>query len=296
MVHPPFLERRLRKESSPLDPHVTSGFILLTMSKEKRYTVSQVARLAHVTVRTLHHYDELGLLVPAGRSGKGYRLYDEADLQRLHQILVFREVGFSLEGIQQILDAPAFERGEALRAQKGLLMESIRKTEAVIRAVDAALDALEKGKPMDGKKMFEGFEDFDHAQYEEEAKERWGKTDAYKESMRRTKQYTKEDWAEIKAQGEAVEARLAELLRDGKQPDDPEVMDAADAHRLYMDRWFYPVSHVMHVGLGRMYISDPRFTAHYEKRAAGLAAFVTAAIEANAKRAGVQVDDEYRGC
>jgi DNA-binding transcriptional MerR regulator len=259
----------------------------MNTSNATRYTVSQVARLAHVTVRTLHHYDGIGLLVPSQRSGKGYRIYDESDLQRLHQILIFRELGFSLEGIRQILDAPAFERGEALRAQRELLKESLEKTEAVIQAVDAALEAMEGGKPMDSKKMFEGFEEFDHAQYEEEAKERWGKTDAYKESMRRTKQYTKDDWARIKAESEAVEARLAELLLAGKEPDDPEVMDAADTHRLHMDRWFYPVSHAMHIGLGRMYISDPRFTAHYEERAEGLAAFVAAAIEANAKRAGV---------
>jgi hypothetical protein len=141
---------------------------------------------------------------------------------------------------------------------------------------------------MESKKSSEGLVDSDQAQYEEEVKERWGKTDAYKESSRRTKQYTKEDWARVKAEGEAVEVRLAELLLEGRDPQDPEVMDAADAHRLYMDRWFYPVSHAMHVGLGRMYLSDPRFTEHYESRAEGLAAFVAAAIEANAKRAGVE--------
>jgi DNA-binding transcriptional MerR regulator len=258
----------------------------MSTSDMNRHTVSQVARMAHVTVRTLHHYDEIGLLVPAERSGKGYRIYDEGDLQRLHQILVFRELGFSLEGIHQILDAPAFERVEALRAQRELLKEGIRKTEAVIRAVDAALDALERGRPMESKKIFEGFEEFDHGQYEDEARERWGKTEAYKESMRRTKQYTREDWARIKAEGESVEARLADLCRAGKSPEDPEVMDAAEAHRLHMDRSFYPVSHAMHVGLGRMYVSDPRFTAHYEERAEGLAAFVAGAIEANARRAG----------
>lgn len=249
--------------------------------------MSQVARVAHVTIRTLHHYDEIGLLVPSARTASGYRIYDEGDLLRLHQILIFRELGFSLEGIGQILDAPAFERGEALRAQKELLGESLEKTKAVIRAVDAALEALKGGTRMDRKKMFEGFEEFDHAQYEDEARERWGKTEAYKESMRRTKQYTKDDWARIKADSEAVEKRLAELLEAGKDPDTPEVMDAAEAHRLHMNRWFYPVSHAMHLELGRMYVADPRFTAYYEERADGLAAFVAAAIEANAKRSGV---------
>jgi hypothetical protein len=146
---------------------------------------------------------------------------------------------------------------------------------------------------VESEKKFEGgVEGFDHAQYEEEAKERWGHTEAYKESTRRAKQYSKEDWARIKAEGEAVEARLAELLVAGHSPEDPEAMDAADAHRLYMDRWFYPVSHAMHVGLGRMYVSDPRFAAHYDERAEGLATFVAAAIEANAKRAGVTAAPE----
>jgi len=268
----------------------------MSTSQARRYTVSQVADLAHVTVRTLHHYHEIGLLIPARRSEKGYRIYDEGDLQRLQQILIFRELGFSLEGIQQILDAPAFERGEALRAQRELLKEGLQKTEAVIRAVDAALDALEGGRPMDSKKMFDGFEDFDHARYQDEVKERWGKTEAYKESMRRTKQYGKDEWAKIKAEGEAVEERYAELLRSGKAPDHPDAMDAAEAHRLYMDRWFYGVSHAMHLGLGRMYISDPRFTAHYDKREKGLAAFVAAAIEANARRAGVTDPPQPGSC
>lgn len=140
---------------------------------------------------------------------------------------------------------------------------------------------------MKDPRTFEGPEEFDQARFEEEAKDRWGTTDAYKESKRRAKQYTEGDWATIRAEGEAIEARLAELFLAGQDSDGPGAMDAADAHRLHMDRWFYPVSHAMHVGLGQMYVSDPRFTAHYDKRGEGLAAFVAAAIEANGKRAGM---------
>ena len=255
---------------------------------EKRYTVSQVARLAHITVRTLHHYDQVGLLTPSERTRKSYRLYTAPDLERLHQILLFRELGFSLEGIQQILEATALDRAASLRAQRGLLREGMKRTENVIRAVDAALRALEGEETMDEKKLFEGFEDFDQAQYADEVEERWGQTEAYRESMRRTKEYTKEDWARVKAEGEAVEARLAELLLAGASPDSPEAMQAAEAHRLYMDRSFYPVSYGMHVCLAEMYTGDPRFTEHYDKRAPGLATFVEAAIKANAARAGSQ--------
>ncbi len=152
-------------------------------------------------------------------------------------------------------------------------------------AVDRALRSLEGEETMDEKKMFEGFEGFDHAQYQDEARERWGETDAYKESMRRAKQYSKEDWARMKEEGEAIEARLAELLQAGRAADSPEAMDAAEAHRQHMERWFYPVSHAMHLGLARRYTSDPRFQAHYDNRAPGLAAFVEAAVQANARRA-----------
>jgi DNA-binding transcriptional MerR regulator len=256
-----------------------------TREAKKSWKVSEVARLAHVTTRTLHHYDEIGLLVPSQRSASGYRLYAEPDLQRLQQILLFRELGFSLDAIQQLLDAPAFDRRTALRAQRDLLVDQKRKTEAVIRAVEKTMELLERGQAMDTKRLFDGFEHFDHAKYEDEARERWGDTDAYKESMRRTRQYSKADWAKIKAEGEAVTERLADLMKAGRKPEDAEVMAAAEQHRLHIDRWFYPLNHKGHVGLGDLYVSDPRFTEYYETRAAGLAAFAAAAIRANAERA-----------
>ena len=257
------------------------------MTKDTRYTVSEVARMAHVTVRTLHHYDEIGLLIASERTDKGYRLYDEADLRRLQQILIFRELEFPLEAIGPLLDAPPGARSEALRTQRELLGQQLRRTEAVLRAVDAALAALEGEETMDTKRMFDGFEEFDHAKHQAEAEERWGQTDAYRESMRRARQYSKAEWTAIKADAEAATDRLAELFAEGKAPDGTESMDAAEAHRTHISRWFYPCSHAMHVGLARMYQADPRFTEHYEKRAKGLAAFVATAIEANARRAEV---------
>ena len=116
---------------------------------ENHYTVSDVARLAHVSVRALHHYDEIGLLRPSRRSRAGYRLYDSDDLRRLREILVFRELGFSLNAIGELLSASAAERAAALRRQRGELEDRVRRTQAVLRAVDATLDALERGTIMD---------------------------------------------------------------------------------------------------------------------------------------------------
>ena len=125
----------------------------------------------------------------------------------------------------------------------------------------------------------------DHAQYEAEAKERWGNTEAYKESSHRTKSYTPDDWAKIKAESEGIEAGLAAALTDGDAPDGERAMGLAEAARLHIDRWFYPCSHAAHVGLADMYTADARFRAHYDDRAEGLAEFVATAIKANAARA-----------
>jgi DNA-binding transcriptional MerR regulator len=245
--------------------------------------VGEVARLAHVTVRTLHHYDEIGLLKPSGRSEAGYRRYSEDDLRRLQQILLFRELGFTLEAIQQMVDDPAFDRRQALEAQRAMLVEQRSRTEAILRGVDRALAEMRGERTMSDEERFEGFEDFNR-QYEEEVKERWGKTDAYQESMRRTKSYTKEDWKRFKTENEAAARRWIDLKASGASPTSPQAMDLAEGARLQIDKWFYPCPPEMHRKLGEMYVADPRFTATYEKMAPGMAAFVSAAIQANADR------------
>ena len=254
------------------------------MIAQDLHTVGQVAVLAGVTVRTLHHYDRVGLLVPSERSEQGYRLYGYGDLERLRQIRLLRELRFSLDAIGQMLDATAYDRRSALVGQRELLKERQERTEKIIRGVDRALTAMEEEKEMDKTEMFAGLEEFDHAQYQEEAEQRWGDTDAYKESMRRTRRYGKNDWARIKEEGEEVMARLADLLADGAQAAGRAAMDLAEEHRCHIDRWFYPCSHGMHRGLAEMYTADPRFMEHFEKRGAGLATFFQDAIKANAAR------------
>jgi DNA-binding transcriptional MerR regulator len=236
-------------------------------------TVSQVARLAHVTVRTLHHSDEIGLLVPSDRSAAGYRLYSEADLARLHQILLYRELGFALDAIGAVLDEPADERRAALLLQRERLAAQHRRTGAVLRALDLVLS----GETAMSDQMFEGFDEF-----AEEARERWGDTPQYAESQRRVKSYTKDDWAQLQAEGGAVVTDFAALFTSGAAADSPAALALAERARLHIDRWFYPCSHAMHARLAEGYVSDPRFAAHYDQHAPGLSAFVSAAIKANA--------------
>ena len=139
-----------------------------------QYKVGEVARLAHVSVRTLHHYHEIGLLVPSGRSESGYRLYAPQDLERLQQVLFYKELGFGLEEIRALVAGPALDRREALTGQRDLLAQRARRLEAMLRLIDKTLAALEGGIQMRQDEMFEVFGDFDPSEYEQEARERWG--------------------------------------------------------------------------------------------------------------------------
>lgn len=248
------------------------------------FTVGEVAQLAHVSVRALHHYDEIGLLPPARRTEAGYRLYGPAELARLHQVLLFRELGVSLAEIAGLLDEPASERRAALLAHREGLERRRRRTDAVIRAVDRAIDALERGEAMSETELFEGFEEFDHAQYAEEAKERWGDTDAYQESQRRMKRYDKADWAAIQAEGEAIMQRFVALMASGASPEGEEALALAEEHRKHIGLRYYDCPPAMHAGLADMYEADPRFGEYFEKYAEGLTGYVATAIRANAGR------------
>lgn len=245
------------------------------------FTVGELSRLTGVTVRALHHYDEIGLIRPSQRSPAGYRLYGDDDVMRLQQVLVFRELGVPLDEIATAIDR-ATDRAALLRKHRAALLEKRGRIDAMVCAVDTALRVLEEGtqkmRAEDFKQLFDGFNPED---YEEEARERWGNTDAYKESARRTKQYGKPEWEAIRRESEGIYARLAELMQQGAAAADPAVQAAVEDHRRHIDRWFYPCSKKMHHGLGEMYIADPRFTANLDKVAPGFAKFLRDAIAAS---------------
>jgi DNA-binding transcriptional MerR regulator len=247
------------------------------------YSVGQVARFAKVTVRTLHHYDEIKLLSPSHRTPSGYRRYDDADLDRLQQILFYRELGFSLDDIASILDDSEVSPSEHLRRQRSLLLERIDRLQAMVASVEHALEARKMGIQLTPEEKFEVFGE-DYVDYQDEAEQRWGDTDAWKESQRRAARYSKEDWAEIKAEGDALNDRIAEAIAAGVTPDSEQAMQIAEDHREQITRRFFEVSYGMHRCMAEMYIADPRFTETYEKVAPGAAAWFRQAILANAER------------
>jgi MerR family transcriptional regulator, thiopeptide resistance regulator len=250
------------------------------------YSVGQVAGLAGVTIRTLHHYDKIGLLSPSGRSAAGYRIYEEADLERLQQILFYRELEFALEEIATIVDDQHTDAVGHLRRQRGLLTERIERLRAMVAAIDHEMEAKTMGIQLTPEERLEVFGGFNPEDYAEEAEQRWGGTEAYRQSQRRVATYTKEDWLRIKAEEEEVRANLAAAFAAGSRPDSDEALAAAEAHRRHISKWFYDCSHETHRGLGEMYVNDERFRAHYDALAPGLAQFIRDATHANTDRAG----------
>ncbi|MFJ6195379.1 MerR family transcriptional regulator [Micromonospora sp. NPDC092111] len=246
------------------------------------YTVGQVARAARVTVRTLHHYDEIGLLSPGGRTAAGYRRYDDADLERLQHIRYYRELGFPLEEIAAILDDPAADPAAHLRRQHELLTGRIGKLQEMVAAIELAMEARRMEIRLTPEERFEVFGDFDPDAHAEEAERRWGGSEAYRESHRRAAGHSKDDWLRIRAEQEDWNRRFVAVLAAGASADSTAAMALAEEHRQLIVRWFYDCSYEIHTGLADMYLADPRFTAYYEAIALGMAAYLAEAIHANA--------------
>ena len=250
-------------------------------------TVGEVARRAGLTVRTLHHYDETGLLHPSGRTAAGHRRYGDQDVLRLQQILFYRELGFPLEDISTLLDDPDADPVDHLRRQHELLRDRRRRLDELLAAVELNLEARTMGIDMDAHDMLEVFgEDYasKHEEYQAEAEDRWGHTDAWAQSRHRASSYGKDDWQQIKDEQDRANAAMVAALQADLPPDSTRAMDAAETMRRQIHDRFYDCSHEMHRNLGDMYVQDPRFTKTYEDLAPGLAQYVRDAIHANADR------------
>jgi len=244
-----------------------------------------VAEQFGVTVRTLHHYDQIGLLLPSERTRAGYRLYTGDDITRLQNVVVYRRLGFPLEEIAVLLDEPSVDVGEHLRRQRHAVMSRLDEMSDLVTAIDRALEKEMSGNKLTTQEQRELFGDGFSEDYAEEAEQRWGETGAWKQSQARTSKYTKADWVEVKAEMEANTAAFASAMADGEPATSERAMDAAEQHRLHIHDRFYDLTPEFHRNLGDMYLADPRFTKSYDDVAPGLAQYVRDAIHANADRA-----------
>lgn len=255
------------------------------MTATIEYTVGKVAELAGVTVRTLHHYEQIGLLEPEQRSRSGYRQYSTADLDRLHHILYYRELGFALPDIATILDNPRTDSTNHLRRQRRLLTQRLDRLSGMVAAIDKELEARTMGAELTPEEKLEIFGETYDPSWETEAEERWGESDAWKQSSERTKKFSKEQWKKIKADGDAFMAKLGAAKRSGVAPDSDEAMALAEEHRQGIET-FYDCSHAQQRGLADMYLADERFAKTYDDVEPGLAQWIHDAIHANADRHG----------
>lgn len=259
----------------------------MTGNESQTYSVGEVARLAGVTVRALHHYDEIALLRPSMRTAAGYRRYTRGDLLRLQRIRLFRALDFGLDDVRALLNAPDEELRAALVDQRAALLHRLEDTQSLVTIIDRVLDSTtdthEKGAPQ--VEPEELFKDFRNEEFAREAEERWGNTDAWKQSKRRVATYTPDDWKVFAAEAKAINDGLLAHMQAGDPPTADAVTALAEASRLHIDKWFYDCPVEMHVGLADLYVTDERFRRNYDVQAPGFADYVAAAIRANAERA-----------
>ena len=236
--------------------------------------ISEVAKLSGVTVRTLHYYDEIGLLKPSDTTEAGYRVYSNKDLETLQQILFFRELDFPLNEIKEIMTNPNYNKNEALNKHKELLMEKRKRIDGLIALINKTIkgDNIMSFKEFDNSRIEEN-----KRKYSEEVKNRWGNTEAYKEYEKKTSSYDKNSW-------NTINEEMIEILKEfannrNEDPNSHIVQSLVEKWRAYITSNFYNCTKEILSGLGLMYIGDERFKENIDKYGEGTAEFMAKAIE-----------------
>lgn len=240
----------------------------------RQYTVSQLAELAGITVRTLHHYDEIGLLRPVTRTESGYRLYSERELLLLQQVMFFRQLDVPLEEIRRILADPNFDQARALRQHRELLLAEVGRLGRLIDTIDKTLHMLEGTMTLSDAELYEGFSQEQIERYKRESREQYG-VEVVEESERRAKNMSKDNWQAVKDEGEVVTQGLARLM--DRPVDDPEVQALIARHYKWVATFWTPDADA-YQGLGQLYTDNPEFRANYDKYRVGLADFLREAM------------------
>lgn len=246
-------------------------------------TVRQVANAAGISVRTLHHYDAIGLLKPAHVGANGYRYYGRADLLKLQQILFYRELGLPLGEIRSLLDDPDFDTLAALRGHRKALAERIERHRDLIRTIDRTIASLEKDEAMEDHEYYAGVSPETRARWEREAVGFWGE-DAVRAARAKARSFSKEQVAAIQAEMEAIRADFQRLFADGAAPGSEPVQAVTARHYAWVSHSWTPDAAAFK-GLGRFYVENPEFRGVYEDGAVpGTAEFIAEAMAIYADR------------
>ncbi|GAA0603635.1 MerR family transcriptional regulator [Virgibacillus siamensis] len=241
--------------------------------------VKEVADLVGISVRTLHHYDEIGLLIPEETTESGYRIYSDRDLETLQQILFFKELGFPLKKIKEIIDSPTFDRQEALEMHRNMLWEKRNRLDQMLATVDKTILDMKGEIKMSNKEKFEGF-DFSHNPYEQEARERWGDK-AVDESNAEINSMSQDEKKAFEDEFNAIYRDLAVIRHEAPE---------SDAAQAGIEKWYHFLNRMgsysldAFKGLGQMYVDDERFTKNIDRFGDGLAVFMRDAMAVYADR------------
>ena len=257
----------------------------MTSDGDDLRTIGEVAELLGVSVRTLHHWEERGLVAPAERSWSNYRLYSDADIARLQQIMIYRATGMNLEAIANLLESGG-DPVAHLRHQRDLLIEKEDELRRMVEAVDELLEGAMSEKHLSVDEVAKILGQADFPAYQAEAEQTWGDTDDWKISQRTTAAMTASDWEALRDRSNQVETKLAEAMAAGVTPGSEEADALAEEHRALLSA-YYPVSYSKHVLIARGYVADPRFRQYYDQRGVGLAEWLKNIIDANAAGNGV---------
>ena len=232
--------------------------------------IKEFAEFTGVSVRTLHYYDEIGLLVPAFVDrDTGYRFYDEKSLLRMQEILFYRELDFSLKSIGKILSASNYDKNTALKQQKHLLILKKERLERLISAIDDAVK---------GENVMKVFDNSEFEKYKAEAREKWGETEAYQEYEKKTQNGAPDARQRVNEGLNAVFADFAACMKSGEEADSAAALEVVQRLRDYITANYYTCSKQILAGLGQMYVADDRFRANIDQNGAGTAEFASAAI------------------
>ena len=232
--------------------------------------IKEFAEFTGVSVRTLHYYDEIGLLVPAFvDKATGYRFYDDNSVLRMQEILFYRELDFSLKSIGQILSSPDYDKNEALKQQKHLLILKKERLERLICAIDGA---------MRGETVMKMFDNREFEKHKAEAKEKWGKTEAYREHTERTGNYSGQKWKDLAEDMDRIMGAFARCKEENGTPDCAEAQELVKMLQDHITGNYYRCTNEILAGLGQMYTADERFRNNIDRHGEGTAAFIREAI------------------
>ncbi|MPM69918.1 HTH-type transcriptional activator mta [bioreactor metagenome] len=250
------------------------------------YTVTKLARLSGVSARTLRYYDAVGLLRPGRVTESGYRIYGKEQVDKLQQVLFYRELGMPLSDIAKLLETPGFDKSAALKTHLAAMMEERERLTVLITTLEKTITHEEAGTLMNDKEKFEGFKREavvkNEEKYGTEIREKYG-DEAVDASNAKLMGLTKAEYDAMQQEGEALLALLDTAVAEGADPTGPKGKTACEMHKKWLMYTWPTYSPKAHKGLGTMYTADERFTAYYDKGRPGCAAFLKAAIDAFAK-------------